>query len=352
MGLLGDIYSASDTFKRRLKGLLSDPVGYVRLLDAQARDYNRNVEPVISGGLLQERPLSEKQLQDKYTNLAMLAPLGMIVWHGSPHKFSKFDMSKIGTGEGNQAYGHGIYTAESPAVAKQYQEGLSKTRPYVDGKPFEEGIASLKISEKAKDVLRYDLFNADRGRILRFADQGVPEYVEAASVLSKVKDPPSSLYKIDIPDEAVSRMLDWDKPLSQQSKEVQRILNPHIGKVVSFDPINETTFRMNFNGKPIGGYWGNKDKATQEAMKYITGKQFYEAAGKIDNISYPASADFLRAQGIPGIRYLDRGSRGTGTGTSNFVLFDDQLPRILEINGQATGNVPWKPGEWDGLLGP
>ena len=78
MGLLGDIYSASDSIKRRLKGLLSDPVGYVQLLDAQARDYNRNVEPVISGGLLQERPLSEKQLQDKYTNLAMLAPLGMM----------------------------------------------------------------------------------------------------------------------------------------------------------------------------------------------------------------------------------------------------------------------------------
>jgi hypothetical protein len=78
MGLLGDIYSASDLIKRRLKGLLSDPVGYVRLLDAQARDYNRNVEPVISGGLLQERPLSEKQLQDKYTNLAMLAPFGIV----------------------------------------------------------------------------------------------------------------------------------------------------------------------------------------------------------------------------------------------------------------------------------
>ena len=45
---------------------------------------------------------------------------GAIVWHGSPHKFDKFDSSKIGTGEGAQAYGHGLYFAESPEVAGQY----------------------------------------------------------------------------------------------------------------------------------------------------------------------------------------------------------------------------------------
>ena len=32
-------------------------------------------------------------------------PQGFIAYHGSPHDFDKFDMSKIGTGEGAQAYG-------------------------------------------------------------------------------------------------------------------------------------------------------------------------------------------------------------------------------------------------------
>ena len=32
---------------------------------------------------------------------------GANVFHGSPHKFDAFDASKIGTGEGAQAYGHG-----------------------------------------------------------------------------------------------------------------------------------------------------------------------------------------------------------------------------------------------------
>ena len=41
----------------------------------------------------------------------------------------------------------------------------------------------------------------------------------------------------------------------------------------------------------------------------------------------------LRAKGIPGIKYLDQGSRGAGTGTSNYVVFDDALPKILQRNG-------------------
>ena len=64
----------------------------------------------------------------------------------------------------------------------------------------------------------------------------------------------------------------------------------------------------------------------------------------------PEIAEMLKAKGIPGIRYLDGGSRSAGQGSSNYVLFDDQLPRILERNGQPTGLQPWAKGEWKGLL--
>jgi hypothetical protein len=50
-----------------------------------------------------------------------LAGLGHIAYHGSPHKFDKFSLDKIGTGEGAQAYGHGLYLAESPEVAQTYK---------------------------------------------------------------------------------------------------------------------------------------------------------------------------------------------------------------------------------------
>src|SRR5262247_219562 len=66
--------------------------------------------------------------------LAAAAPLGGVAaakkgiraFHGSPHDFEKFSLSKIGTGEGAQAYGHGLYFAEREGTAKWYREQLSK----------------------------------------------------------------------------------------------------------------------------------------------------------------------------------------------------------------------------------
>ncbi len=62
---------------------------------------------------------------------------GAVVYHGSPHKFDKFDSSKIGTGEGAQAYGHGLYLADSPEVATGYYKNLSTKRTYMDGQPID-----------------------------------------------------------------------------------------------------------------------------------------------------------------------------------------------------------------------
>ena len=46
------------------------------------------------------------------------------VWHGSPHDFDKFSLDHIGTGEGAQAYGHGLYFAEEADVARGYEQAL------------------------------------------------------------------------------------------------------------------------------------------------------------------------------------------------------------------------------------
>src|ERR1700693_641898 len=45
-------------------------------------------------------------------------------YHGSPHDFERFDVSKVGTGEGAQAYGHGLYFAENERVARGYRDEL------------------------------------------------------------------------------------------------------------------------------------------------------------------------------------------------------------------------------------
>lgn len=49
-------------------------------------------------------------------------------WHGSPHNFDEFDLGAIGTGEGNQAHGWGLYFAKDKKVSKLYKEVLSKAQ--------------------------------------------------------------------------------------------------------------------------------------------------------------------------------------------------------------------------------
>jgi len=73
------------------------------------------------------------------------------VYHGTPHTLpptprnplGEFDASKIGTGEGGQAYGYGIYTAEAPDVAKEYQKQLGTQMQY-KGKQFYDPIVGRK----------------------------------------------------------------------------------------------------------------------------------------------------------------------------------------------------------------
>jgi hypothetical protein len=100
-------------------------------------------------------------------------------------------------------------------------------------------------------------------------------------------------------------MLDWDKPLSQQSKSVQKALK-------SIGMTSEMT------GKDIY-------KFMPEQMQAQT-MEFYKKPTDADVSKY------LNEQGIKGIRYLDEGSRGTGKGTSNFVVFEPSTVKILEKN--------------------
>jgi hypothetical protein len=105
-----------------MKGLLSDPVGSMVQGVNNANDR--------AGGLLavtraaaQEGALGNGPATQQLTNMLIDAynPVGITVWHGSPHKFSKFDhQSNLGQGDGFQAQGVGTYLAEAPEVGKTY----------------------------------------------------------------------------------------------------------------------------------------------------------------------------------------------------------------------------------------
>ena len=115
------------------------------------------------GSVMTDVPMLAKGLfglGDPATTKMLGGLLGATVWHGSPHKFDKFDSSKIGTGEGNQAYGHGLYLADNPTVAKNYQAKVSAMQG--SGEPTIAGRAINWDSPQEAAAFEISRHNGDR----------------------------------------------------------------------------------------------------------------------------------------------------------------------------------------------
>jgi len=291
-------------------GLLGEALGGVLPMVAAAK------APQIAAGMLRAG-------ENLAAPAAMNPQMGAVVYHGSPHSFNSFDMSKIGTGEGAQAYGHGLYFADSPATAKSYQEALSSTGAAQRGLAQAGNIDSA-LADAQKSVAGYQNLIANGGGGDPRRAQGMlsiaqKQLEDLQRMKAGLPENTGSLYKVDLPDEHIAKMLDWDKPLSQQSPGVQQTL-------LAADPRAIDSLYQN------GGeyYRALMSRHAQLAAPHIS----LDAA---ENMAQAPASQQLRALGIPGIKYLDQGSRGAGAGTSNYVVFDDALPKILERNGTSLG---------------
>lgn len=246
----------------------------------------------------------------------------MTVFHGSPHKFDAFDMKKIGTGEGAQAYGHGLYFAESPDVARQYRAD----RGYV-GRFMKDGLQSEwtpeRIAQHALDQHGDNAADMLRKTIKATSSSKNPAQIASNKELQKAVDMLESgtlnrggaFYEVDLPDEAIEKMLDWDAPLSEQPENVKRVLSGLTAEDVF----------PNMAG----------DKTPMFDQHTPMNKVYRDIAYGLGAMSDPMqgqrmASDFLSAKGIPGIKYYDGMSRQGGKGTRNFVVFDDKLPKILK----------------------
>jgi hypothetical protein len=293
--------------------------------------------PQIAKGLLQAQENAAIPRQ-------MHPEMGAIVYHGSPHKFDKFDSSKIGTGEGAQAYGHGLYLADSADVARSYMnvvpDATTPTRRAFQGQELTPGsweykAASLLDGNNTLAGVRKEVAgwikNAKPG-------EDVAGYQRTLEVLNQAKTKAefkrlkheSNLYKVDLPDEAIAKMLDWDKPLKTNQSQYMPIL-----KELGYLRPNDNGPRQYANAvRALGMERGGFDVRAADVGGEVLWKKLVDKHGSPDK-----AATWLQSQGIPGIRYLDGGSRGAGSGTSNYVVFpgEEHLLKILERNGGLMG---------------
>jgi hypothetical protein len=244
-------------------------------------------------------------------------------YHGTPHKVDKFTTAKIGTGEGAQAYGWGLYFAENQNVASGYKDKLARVTGFISLKNGDLiGEWNQPLYDQILD-LRNDLYSAGDGA--EFDSKYETQFE-------------GNLYTVELlPDE--TDFLDWDKPLSEQSEKVKaalrKLLNvPEVTVDQRNDPLNGNPWVARSSGSNVAIH---PDKETAIRLGNDEALNLYARSGseayRAINPDNEAASDALAKAGIPGIKYLDAGSRGAGDGTRNFVIFDENLVRILEENG-------------------
>ena len=313
---------------------------------------------------------------------------GITAYHGSPHDFERFDMSKIGTGEGAQAYGHGLYFAEHEPIAQSYRDALTKgaQNMTIDGGKFHEFYNSTDPEKalKAKVALNMlhgrDLhdaidwqFQQTTGKLSskRLLPEDEPILLEDLMRLQafKKKPPlieknPGHMYEVHInahPD----HFLDWDKPLWQQPTSVRRIAgwSPEHDRQY-FDWLKNDTDGLAAELEGTGTYKPVREPVRPRGSlpRSMRGSEIHEHfKDKFGATDWPVGSDapartvygnraaqrvsdhFLK-NGIKGIKYLDASSRGnTDKPTSNYVVFDDKLVNVkrkYEKGGIVQGEAP------------
>jgi hypothetical protein len=245
---------------------------------------------------------------------------------GFPHGRPRLD--KIGTGEGAAAYGWGWYSAAEKATARGYTKTSNDEFFEEVLKDFSRGEKSfLKeylgrvVNDQADDTYFKTDFNFDnleeslKKTLFEYdsmikENEGFPSAVknltkEKATLerfAEKAESIKPSLYQLDIPDEVMPKLLDWDRPLSEQSEYVKKAL------------------------KKARRSYGEYDKSA-------TGKDLYEDLyGEFDNDK--AASEYLKSIGIPGNTH---GGVSKGATGAKYVIWDqDVLDRIalLERNGE------------------
>lgn len=277
---------------------------------------------------------------------------GIIAFHGSGADFDQFSLEKIGTGEGAQAYGYGLYFTDSEDIAKFYKDAVTDPggvplmyngkrldTPWTD--EIEERFADelVGLSEGEKDDFITVLANLsqinlksdapslressiNRGRQQRIFDK----------IIDDVEQPDlgeGKMYKVGLapnPDD----MLNYQTTFADQPKNVQDALKA-IGYEVEKNLVGQKKPKTQIDlamRRPMPMILDSlKGRITEDVR---AGKQQPDRADKI-------LSEKLLEQGVPGIKYRAAGSRGASIDAAdvkmNYVIFDDKAIKILEKYG-------------------
>ena len=337
-------------------GLQSLTNGVMKVMDAlgvdEAVNYlNNTVVPRI------QQTFGETAAREIGSSVMMSLPFvrkvpGIQAFHGSPHDFDEFSMDAIGTGEGAQAYGHGLYFAGNKDVAQGYRDNIGRfrNREYkgsfqadLDTSSFElpeqqaintvfsvmesSGLPAERIIGSQKKRLQSDIETYKKDLNVNKGDRLISMLLEDdQSFLNEIENlnpedfklTKGRMYEVDI-DASPDEFLDYDVPLSEQA----------------IFPKEATSVKAaRYKEKGLSPTPSDMMQARFEANSGQSGKGFYEGLLRGNKTQAEASA-LLQEAGIKGIRYKDGFSRNKDGGSYNYVIFDDRLISISKKYGIA-----------------
>lgn len=251
---------------------------YVSDVDAM-RGYLKDVLVAYNGG----KPIES-------VNRPQFSP----AWHGSPHDFEKFDSNAIGTGEGAQGYGHGLYFADDKRTAEGYKNVLGDKTLSLGGKTYSPTSLEARFGKPLATAQNAGEFEQRKREVTdrawrHYQQQQQAESPEAGEAYAawqalrsaefgNAKETSAGkLYQVELAP-AEDEYLDWDKPLSQQSTKVQEA-------------------------------FGIRPGETRKGHADGTGEEVYRGLVEQRNGDDRAASQYLRDQGIRGIKYKDAQSR-------------------------------------------
>ena len=255
-------------------------------------------------------------------------------YHGTPHEFDEFSTEKIGTGEGAQAYGHGLYFADNQDVAKSYKDTLTRKSAQTKGampEALREYYTPGRVVQEYGGYDRVISFNEQTDRnywsvnvqAVKQTPDGTwidapgerPRNHSTAPSLAKLKEagivsmPEGNLYGVTLNADK-HELLNWNESVKDQSPEVYREIKELLPDMFVF------------------GYEDHSGLAAYNALAFRLGSP--EAASKA-----------LSETGIKGIEYKNGARNGF-----NYVIFNDKNIKITEANGKPVNTpsgVPFEP---------
>jgi hypothetical protein len=222
-------------------------------------NYIRNIIPNAAQNLAQQRADIDAaltmgdqgiQIGDRAAFERQMAQvpnlMGLTAYHGTPHTIKgKFDISKVGTGSTSTNFGHGTYFAESPDVAGMYMVSRNKVAGPTEG----------------------------------------------------------NLYKVDIPDELIPKMVNW------------------------YEEVPESVAKP-LSNKALEQFGSGLSNTSGEKLYKDLVFSFKQKGSKTPEAD---ASKWLSEQGVAGIKYENMQMvKGQGVGTNNYVVFDPDKVNILK----------------------